>query len=52
MDVKKVTRARAEKLVAGTTDEETLRRLAGHANKHVVAKATYKLKLLAARASS
>lgn len=43
MDVKKMTRAKAEKLIAGTTDEKTLKLLAQHVNKHVVHKATCKL---------
>jgi len=42
IDVKKMTRAKAEKLVAATTNDETLRALAQHVNKHVQAKATFK----------
>jgi len=43
MDLKKMTRAQAERLVASTTDEETLRLLAGHGNSHVQSKAKHKL---------
>lgn len=43
MDLTKMTRAQAERLAASTTDEETLRSLAGHKNGHVKAKAARKL---------
>ena len=46
MDLTKMTRAQAERLVAGTTDPETLKRLGDHKNKHVRAKANYKFKKL------
>lgn len=42
MDIKKMTRAKAEKAVAATTDLEVLRRLGDHVNKHVRAKAAHK----------
>jgi hypothetical protein len=47
VDLKKVTRARAEKMVAATNDPETLRWLGDHTNKHVRAKAAYKVEKLA-----
>jgi hypothetical protein len=43
MDPTKLTRAQAERLAARTEDEEVLRQLARHKNKHVVAKAVRKL---------
>lgn len=43
MDITKLTRMQAERLVARTTDEETLVALQKHKNKHVVAKATAKI---------
>ncbi len=46
MDLTKMTRAKAEKMVAATNDAETLRRLGDHKNKHVRAKAAYKFKKL------
>jgi hypothetical protein len=48
MDPTKLTRARAEKLVAQTEDEVALKALAAHKNKHVAHKATFKLARLAA----
>jgi hypothetical protein len=38
-----LSRAKAEKLIAQTSDAEKLTQLAGHKNKHVVAKAKHKL---------
>lgn len=46
MDVTKMTRAQAERLVAAANDLETLKRLGDHKNKHVRAKAAYKVKKL------
>jgi hypothetical protein len=43
MDVKKLTRAKAERLVARTEDYETLRELETHPNKHVGQKVRFKL---------
>lgn len=43
MDHAKMTRAQAERIAARTSDEETLRHLSSHKNKHVRAKATFKL---------
>ncbi len=43
IDVKEMTRAQAERLAAKTTDETVLRQLAQHKNKHVQAKAKFKL---------
>jgi hypothetical protein len=52
LDLKKVTRARAEKMVAATSDVEALRRFAAeHGNKHVRVKAEHKVKKLAEVAS-
>lgn len=42
-DLKKMTRAQAERLAASTSDEETLQLLAGHGNSHVQKKAKHKL---------
>jgi arsenate reductase-like glutaredoxin family protein len=42
IDVKKMTRARAEKLVAATTDEDSLSALANHQNSHVRTKVAFK----------
>jgi hypothetical protein len=47
MDITKLTRMKAEKLVAATSDPEALRRLGDHTNKHVRAKAAHKVKKLA-----
>lgn len=48
MDPKKMTRSKAEKLVAATSDVEALQRFAAeHGNKHVRAKAAYKAAKLA-----
>ena len=44
MDLTKMTRAQAERLVAGTNDRETLKLLGDHKNKHVRAKAGRKFK--------
>lgn len=38
-----LSRAKAEKVIAQTSDAEKLTQLAGHKNKHVVAKAKHKL---------
>ena len=46
MDLTKMTRAQAERLVAGTNDRETLKLLGDHKNKHVRAKAGRKFKAL------
>ena len=46
MDLTKMTRAQAERLVAGTNDRETLKLLGDHKNKHVRAKAHRKFKAL------
>jgi len=42
MDLTKMTRAKAEKMVAATSDAETLKKLGDHRNKHVRAKAAHK----------
>ena len=46
MDIHDMTRAQAERLVAGTTDIEMLKLLGDHKNKHVRAKAGRKFKAL------
>lgn len=45
MDISKLTRAQGEKLAAATDafDDETLKALADHKNKHVAHKALYKM---------
>lgn len=43
MDHTKMTRAQAERIAARSNDEETLRHLATHKNKHVRAKVLHKL---------
>ena len=43
MDHTKMTRAQAERIAARSNDEETLRHLASHKNKHVRAKVLHKL---------
>ena len=43
MDHTKMTRAQAERIAARTSNEETLRHLSSHKNKHVRAKVTFKL---------
>lgn len=43
-----MTRLQAERIVAGTVNVETLTELVGHKNKHVKAKASYKLAKLEA----
>lgn len=43
MDLTKMTRAQAERVVASTRDEPTLLLLTTHKNKHVCEKAKYKL---------
>jgi hypothetical protein len=43
MDFKKMTRMQAERLVARTTHEDTLREIAQHGNTHVQKKANHKL---------
>lgn len=47
IDVSKLTRAKAERLVASTVDLSTLDMLKGHANKHVKTKAWHKINRLA-----
>jgi len=42
MNVKEMTRARAEQIVASTDDEEVLRQLEQHKNSHVRMKALFK----------
>lgn len=43
MDLTKMTRMQAERIAARTEDLEVLRRLGDHKNKHVRAKAAYKV---------
>ena len=43
MDISKLTRMQAERLVARTSNEATLVALTKHKNKHVVAKANAKI---------
>lgn len=47
MDLTKMTRMQAERLVAVTSDLDRLNKIADHKNKHVRAKANYKFKKLA-----
>lgn len=42
MDVSKMTRMKAERAVAATTDPEVLKKLGDHKNKHVRQKAAFK----------
>jgi len=46
MDLTKMTRMRAEKMVAETNDLESLQKLGDHKNKHVRAKASFKFQKL------
>jgi hypothetical protein len=47
IDPAKMTRVKAEKMVAATRDLELLKRLGDHKNKHVRAKAAYKAQKIA-----
>ena len=52
MDLTKMTRMQAERIVAATSDLETLRLLGDHKNKHVRAKAGYKYARIEAKAQA
>jgi hypothetical protein len=47
MDLTKMTRAQAERMIASTRDEETLTLLVKHKNSHVQKKAQHKLEKIA-----